>query len=1086
MNEIRFYVRRINEGKAIPVDQYNYQKVRCPSCVRGQAFAFDVSVFEKEEDSAPVESFPDIAFWNAFAFGEWTDGALPYLQASGCTEEDGVIHIPFPETNTTTIASVIRGLPALECWLQIDGYAFGSPTPTLTLQCRICVENIGDPAEEPLPPASNYYTRAQIDALLAGKAGLQEFESHVRNRKMHLPLEGEEKDKILSVDEDGNPVWIDYQGGGGTQSDWDEENPESPAYIKNKPDVVTHDEVGVADGVAGLNANGKVPSAQLPLATTTALGAVTVNAVTGIGRLNNASYNNTLYIIGAATNEIDSKAQTYKPIVPLRLDYAVRSVLPNVTIIPATATSYSLLDASATTNNHSWQYTHTPDAASTYMFPAVTDTAVAHRIKLTIDFTNVQTYSFVDANGDAIVPLFTPSISAGDMYEFRCEYSTAQSRWLIYPCKQGAVADDFVMRGEVGAANGVAGLDANAKVPRIQLPTIGANADAKGVAYAPPGDGVSVYNGMLYLTAPTATGIANRVSRGANKGFGAISTNNINAAVTAALTDAHRIGVDDPLTDAQKANACDSLGAALRPVIQSGAPTTATVGAVGQLYVDTAMSKTYHCTAVTTDDTDPQNPVTTYTWDCDITEHNPRAIRFLIGTDNNLPANYSLNIGYNNSMTYYTLAVGAGLVNTAPYGAGNIVFGKYNISYNTQSYILVAGNGTSASNRSNALMLSSSGDLYIAGGHQQGVTTIPSNNDTTTPWILTEGVHQHTPDVATTYQLPAIVLMIVADNKYFTRDTTTDGMGYYGWISGNINRYTASATPAVGDNTYTNTSLTAGAKAVTDIDNRTREIILNVRFSATALSADFEDSEGNAITALDVPETIHADDVIRYSCTYETVISKWVIIAKLLTPSSTPPGPEYLYTVSNCNTASYNGDYYDSGETYNGYSTFTNGTGYLFFENSVWALGEKSGGSYVVSGLYGPGGSSPIGEYTTPMPGENQATVTAYSGTPAPPPTPGPSSVVVSNAGASGVNGTYTLDTSWPSQYGDVYSKGNFVIYYSSGLGQGRWIIYDATTGTLEDIVSFLLYQNNSTGISAGPAGSYTGVSATGTATVSE
>jgi hypothetical protein len=50
------------------------------------------------------------------------------------------------------------------------------------------------------------------------------------------------------------------------------------------------------------------------------------------------------------------------------------------------------------------------------------------------------------------------------------EYSAIKAAWLIYPQKQGAVADDFVMRGEVGAANGVAGLDGNGKVAAAQLP----------------------------------------------------------------------------------------------------------------------------------------------------------------------------------------------------------------------------------------------------------------------------------------------------------------------------------------------------------------------------------------------------------------------------------------------------------------------------------------------------------------------------------------------------------------------------------------------------------------------------------------
>ena len=119
-----------------------------------------------------------------------------------------------------------------------------------------------------------------------------------------------------------------------------------------------------------------------------------------------------------------------------------------MTTIPSATTAYSLLDASATTNNHSWQYFHAPAAASTYVFPAVTDDSVAHRIKLTIDFAAVQTYSFEDAEGNALTPLFTPTISAGDVYEFDCEYSAVKSQWLVWPHKQGAVSDDYVMQSQ--------------------------------------------------------------------------------------------------------------------------------------------------------------------------------------------------------------------------------------------------------------------------------------------------------------------------------------------------------------------------------------------------------------------------------------------------------------------------------------------------------------------------------------------------------------------------------------------------------------------------------------------------------------
>lgn len=297
----------------------------------------------------------------------------------------------------------------------------------------------------------------------------------------------------------------------------------------------------------------------------------------------------------ATEEEIDERESTSHVITPNNLDYAGRSVVPNITTIPAATTAYALLDATATTNNHSWQYTHAPSEASTYTLPAVTDTSVAHYIRLTIDFTTVQTYAFEDANGNALAPLFTPTISAGDVYEFDCEYSVAKSTWLIWPHKQGAVSDDYVMQSEVGAANGVAPLNSAGKLSAAYILT--------NVNY-----GTQNHNGLLGIAEASNTEINNR-----NAYRRAITTHNLNYAVAAALTDSNKI----QLTDAQKASAQDTLGA-YGTLHLDAAPTTSTVGAFGQRAIVDATGKAYTCTAVTVDESDPQNPVTTYTWQEDL------------------------------------------------------------------------------------------------------------------------------------------------------------------------------------------------------------------------------------------------------------------------------------------------------------------------------------------------------------------------------------------------------------------------------------------------------------------------------------
>lgn len=327
----------------------------------------------------------------------------------------------------------------------------------------------------------------------------------------------------------------------------------------------------VAGGYPILDADSKIARSVLPIANDTQVGAVRSQNVYPIQIFSNGVLN----APSASKTNIDRRLTT-RLLGLDNLDYAVRSVLPNVTEIPAATSDYSLVDSSATTNNHSHVYSHAPTTAPTYRLPQVTNTAIAHYIELTVDFANVQTYSFLDYQGEPIVPLFTPSIAAGDVYTFKMEYSAIKGSWLIYPQKQGAVADDFVMRGEVGAANGVAGLDGNAKVPSGQLSV--ATASNVGVVKSHTssslGDyGVSINSsGEIIVNMASDTQIRNRnayPSSGVMRSV-PIVPNNLNQAVTAALTDGRHI----TLTDAQKATAQSVFGV--------GGPITAIPAATSQ------------------------------------------------------------------------------------------------------------------------------------------------------------------------------------------------------------------------------------------------------------------------------------------------------------------------------------------------------------------------------------------------------------------------------------------------------------------------------------------------------------------------
>lgn len=163
----------------------------------------------------------------------------------------------------------------------------------------------------------------------------------------------------------------------------------------------------------------------------------------------------------AATNAQTDSRSASQDIRPSNVEYAVRSVLPNVTTIPAATTAYSLLDASATTNNHSWQYSHSPTGIPTYTLPAVTNAAIAHEILLDVDFTTVQACGFVDSQS-AEIPLQSDiAIAAGDKWRFICVYSL--DGWRVYPLPVemagggGGGASTLIVQGTTATSAGLAG-----------------------------------------------------------------------------------------------------------------------------------------------------------------------------------------------------------------------------------------------------------------------------------------------------------------------------------------------------------------------------------------------------------------------------------------------------------------------------------------------------------------------------------------------------------------------------------------------------------------------------------------------------
>ena len=200
----------------------------------------------------------------------------------------------------------------------------------------------------------------------------------------------------------------------------------------------------------------------------------------------------------ATNNVINDRANNCMPIVASNLDYAVRSVLPNVTVIPSATTAYTLLDASATTNSHSCKYRHKPSSAPTYTLPDVTDDTVEHEITLDVDCADVTALVFQDDDGNIISLQNDITISYGDRWRFMCSYGYGM--WMVFPMKLNVAA---ITATSSIVINGTAG----SELTLTALPVVSSDAENvtfSGAAGLP--DGVTVSSVGFVSGTPTTAG----------------------------------------------------------------------------------------------------------------------------------------------------------------------------------------------------------------------------------------------------------------------------------------------------------------------------------------------------------------------------------------------------------------------------------------------------------------------------------------------------------------------------------------------------------------------------------------------------
>ena len=82
-------------------------------------------------------------------------------------------------------------------------------------------------------------------------------------------------------------------------------------------------------------------------------------------------------------------------------------------------------------------HVHAPEVSPTYTLPDVSDTTVTHTVFLSINMVNTSSLSFQDSSGNTIVPSLSGGEPAvGDFWQFMCEYSILQGKWMVLGYKE--------------------------------------------------------------------------------------------------------------------------------------------------------------------------------------------------------------------------------------------------------------------------------------------------------------------------------------------------------------------------------------------------------------------------------------------------------------------------------------------------------------------------------------------------------------------------------------------------------------------------------------------------------------------------
>lgn len=211
-------------------------------------------------------------------------------------------------------------------------------------------------------------------------------------------------------------------GGGGGTSDYSD--------LTNKPKInnttLSGNKTSAQLGLVGdVQVNGTSVTtdgvANIPIASSSTVGVAKYDSGNGVG-VTAAGY---VYTVAASEQLINAKSNSYKPIVPANLDYAVRSVKPACTTLSGTTATITANTTYASTVNAS-------GCTFTLVTPSSTD--VYNGFILMLDTANSASIAFQTDGTPAtsITISGNPTIQTGKKYTVTGQFSPLSNAWELF------------------------------------------------------------------------------------------------------------------------------------------------------------------------------------------------------------------------------------------------------------------------------------------------------------------------------------------------------------------------------------------------------------------------------------------------------------------------------------------------------------------------------------------------------------------------------------------------------------------------------------------------------------------------------